>query len=199
MLPEGAGAFRPLDTAAQFGPLGPGFARLSLHVERHGIQRAMGGGAEGIRIRRLRKPPANGVLLDIAHTAYELLFAHDLALVEAAHPHVELALQAEGESALDELHRFFKRNIRSRRDQRVEMVGHDDEGVQEKSPLTAIVEDGLFKQFRRGRDLEKAAALRRDSGDQIRSSFLWGQAHVSRINERPVAKAIFISDLSSGA
>jgi hypothetical protein len=38
--------------------------------------------------------------------------------------------------------------------------------------------------------LEKAAALRRDRGDQIRTSFLWGQAHVSRINERPVAKAI---------
>jgi TnpA family transposase len=70
------------------------------------------------------------------------------------------------------------------------MVGHDDEGMQEESSLAAIVEYGSLKQFRRRCDLEKAAALRRDRGDQIRTSFLWGQAHVSMINERPVAKAI---------
>ena len=31
--------------------------------------------------------------------------------------------------------------------------------VQEEFPLTVIVEDGLLQQFRRGRDLKKAAAL----------------------------------------
>jgi hypothetical protein len=53
------------------------------------------------------------------------------------------------------------------------MVGHDDERVQEKSPLTAIVEDGSLEQFRRGGDLEKSAALRRDRSDQIGPGFLW--------------------------
>ena len=122
----------------------------------------------------------------------ELLLRHDLALIEAAHPNIELALQAEGEAALDELHGFFKRNVRSRRNQSVEMVGHDDECVQEKSSLAAIVEDGLLKQFRSGRDLKKSAALRGHSGDQIRSSFLWRESHCSSIYERPVAKAAVI-------
>ena len=154
------------------GPLGAGLVPRSLHVKRHGIQRAMGSGTEGIRIRRRRKPPADGVLFDIAHAADELFFAHDLALVEAAHPDIELAFQAEGEASLDELHGLFKRNIGRGRDQSVEMVRHDDEGVQEKSPLTAIVENGSLKQFRRGRDLEEAAALRCHGGDQIRPGFL---------------------------
>ena len=145
------------------------------------------------------KPPPHRILLDIPHTAHELLFRRNLALVEAAHPHIELAFQAEGEAALDELHRFFKRNIRSGRDQSVEMIRHDDERMQKKFPLTAIVEDGLLKQFRRGRDLKEAAALRCHSGNQIRPGFLWREPHLSSINERPVAKATFIASQHSGA
>jgi len=58
--------------------------------------------------RSCHKPPSNGILLDIPHTTHELLLAHDLALVEATHPYIEFAFQAEGEAALDELHGFFK-------------------------------------------------------------------------------------------
>jgi len=148
---------------------------------------------------RRYKSPANGILLDIPDTAYELLFAHNLAFVEAAHPDIQLAFQAKGEASLDELHGLFERNIRSRRNQSMEMVGHDDERVQKKLPLIAVAEDGLLKQFCRGRDLEEAAALRRHSGDQIRSGFLWRELHLSSKNERPVAKATFFASLSSGA
>ena len=131
--------------------------------------------------RRRYKSPANGVLLDIQHTVLELLFGHDLALVEAAHPHIHLAFQAEGEASLDELHGFLKRNVRSRRDQSVEMVRHDHKRVQKEFPLAVIVEDGSLKQFRRGRDLKKAAAFRRNSGHEIRPSFLWRKPHFGSI------------------
>lgn len=150
-------------------------------------------------LRRRYKSAPNGVLLDIPHTIHELLFAHDLALVEATHPHVELAFETEGEATLDELHRLFKRNIRSRRDQSVKMVGHDDECMQEEFSLAAIVEDGPLKQLRRYRDLKKAAALRSYSGYQIRPGFLWCESHPDRINERPVAEAAPLASLRSWA
>jgi hypothetical protein len=179
------------------GPLGPGL--VLPHVERHGIQRPSRSGAEAIRFRRRRKPPLNRVFLDIPHTAHKFLFCRYLALVEAAHPHIELAIQTKGEAAFDELHRFFKRYLRSRRDQSVEMVRHDDERMQEEFPLAAIVEDRSLQQFRRGRDLKKAAALRRHSCDEIRPGFLGREPHLSSINERPVAKATFIASQHSGA
>jgi len=83
---------------------------------RAGVHESTGSGTEWIGLRRRYKTASNGVLLDIPHTAHKLLFAHDLALVEAAHPHVGLALQTEGKAALDKLHGLFKRNIQSGRD-----------------------------------------------------------------------------------
>ena len=150
-------------------------------------------------LRRRGKSSTNGILLNVLHTVHELLFGHDLALVEAAHPYIHLALQAERETALDELHGLFKRHIGGGRDQSVEMVRHDDEPVQKKPSLAAIVEDCLLKQFRGGRDLEKIMALRCYSGNQIRSSFLRSESHIGSINEMPVAKATFIEALYSGA
>jgi len=79
------------------------------------------------------------------------------------------------------------------------MVGHDDERMQEELPLAVLVEDGSLQQFRSSSDLKKAAAFSRHSGNQIRSSFLWCEPHLSSINERPVAKATLIANLHSGA
>ena len=160
---------------------------------RHGVQWAMGSGAEGMGLRHRHKSPANWVLLDIQHTVLELLLGHDLALVEAAHPSIHLAFQAEGEAPFDELHGFLKRNVPSGRNQSVEMVRHNDERVQVKFPLRVIVEYSSLKQFRRGRDSKKAAALRRNSGHEIRPSFLWRKPHFGSITEKPVAKAPFIA------
>ena len=99
----------------------------------------------------------------------------------------------------DKLHGLFKRHIGGRRDESVEMVRHDDECVQEEPPLLAIVKDGLLEQFRGGRDLKKTVALRRYSGDKIRSSFLRCESHIGSINEMPAAKATSIAGSHSGA
>jgi hypothetical protein len=72
------------------------------------------------------------------------------------------------------------------------MVRHDDKCVQKESSLAAIFENGSLKEFSRGRALKQAAALSRYSGYEVRSSFLWREQHLRSINERPVAKAIFI-------
>ena len=143
-------------------------------------------------LRRRSKSPANGVLLDIPNTVLEFLLVHDLALVETACPHIQLALQAKGEASLDELHGLLERNIRSGCNESVEMVRHDDKCVQKESSLAAIFEDGSLKEFSRGCDLKQAAALGRHSGNEIRSSFLWREPHLASINERPMAKAIIV-------
>jgi len=168
-------------------------------MKRHRVQRPTWSRTEAIILRRRHEPPPHRVLLDISHAARELLAAHDLTFVEAAHPHIVLALQAEGESALDELHRLLKRNIRSGRKQSVEMVGHDNERMQEKLPLTAVVKDRPLKQLRRCRDLKKASAFSRHGGNQIRPSFLRREPHLSSINEKPAAKAPFFARLHPGA
>jgi hypothetical protein len=60
-------------------------------------------------------------------------------------------------------------------------------------------DDGTTWYDSRGRDLKKAAALRRNSGDEIRPSFLGREPHFGSINEVPVAKANFIEGLLPGA
>jgi len=60
------------------------------------------------------------------------------------------------------------------------MFRHDDECVQEKSALAAIFEDGLLKEFRIGRHLEKTAALRRYCGHEEGTSFLRRQSHLKK-------------------
>jgi len=145
------------------------------------------------------KSTANRVLLDIARTAHELRFVHDLALVETVRPYFELAFQSKGKASLDELQDLFERNIGSRSDDGVEVVRHNDERVQKEFPLTTIVENRLLKEFRRRSYLEKATALRGHGGDEIRAGFLRCQPHVGSINGGPVAKANLIASEVPGA
>ena len=63
----------------------------------------------------------------------------------------------------------------------MEMVRHDDIRVQEKPSLIAIVKNGSFHEFCRGRDLKETSALRCHSGDHVSSSFLRRKVHCSNI------------------
>jgi len=47
----------------------------------------------------------------------------------------------------------------------MKMVGHDNEGVEEKFSLVTIVEKSLLNQFRRGRDLKNMVAFGRHRSD----------------------------------
>ena len=60
---------------------------------------------------------------------------------------------------------LFKRNIWRGCDQSMKMVGHDNEGVEEKFSLVTIVEKSLLNQFRRGRDLKNMVAFGRHRSD----------------------------------
>ena len=103
-----------------------------------------------------------------------------MAFIEAAFPDIELTFEAEGEATFDKLHGFFERDVGSGGDDRVKMIGHENEGVQEEFSLSTIVEDGLLQQFCRGRDLEEAAALRGHGGDEVSSGLLGRGPHLDK-------------------
>ena len=113
--------------------------------------------------------------------------------------HVVLAFQAKREAALNELHSLFQRDFRSRRNHSVKMVRHDDERLQEKPSLIAIVKKSSLKQLRRGCDLKKAATFSCHGRNQIRPGFLRCEPHLSNINQMPASKAAAIASLRSGA
>jgi hypothetical protein len=77
-----------------------------LQMKRHGVQRSTRCRTEGMSLRRRYQSPANRVPFDIRDTLNELLLRHDLALVEAARPHIQLTFQTEGEASLYELRAF---------------------------------------------------------------------------------------------
>jgi hypothetical protein len=158
-------------------------------MQRHGVQWPGNGRAEGIHSRGRNQPSPDRIVLDIRDTTNVFLFRHDLRFVEAAHPHVQLAFQSERKAALDELHGLFKRNLWSGRDQGMEVFWPEDKCVQKKSSLAATFEDGSLKELCVGRDLEKAAALRRHCGHEVGTRFLRCQSHLRSIDERPAAKA----------
>ncbi len=109
----------------------------------------------------------------------KLLSALDLCLLEASLPNVEFFLQAEGEASFDQLDCLLKGNRGCRGEQDVQMVRHDDEGVELVFALGAVIEKGLLEQLCRGCYLEEAAALGCGRGDVIGPGFLrgetWGQ------------------------
>ena len=147
----------------------------------HGV--GVGPGRGGVRIffGLEDKAAADGIGFDVAEAGVELVRGEDLALVKAAHPDVELAFEPKGEASLDVLHGFLERDIERGGEDGVEVVGHDDEGVQEESVLGVVVEDGGLQEFGVGSDLEETAALRGYGGDEVRAGFLRGETHVGRL------------------
>ena len=57
------------------------------------------------------------------------------------------------------------------------MIRHDDEGVEFKFPLGAVVEDGLLEEVGGFGDLEEAESLGGYGSDVVGAGFLRGSAH----------------------
>lgn len=132
-------------------------------------------------MRLVGEAPADGIVFDVADTGVELVGRQDLALIEAAHPHVEFAFEAEGEASLDVLHSFFEGDVGRGGEDGVEVVGHDDECVQEEAILRVVVEEGGLEELGVGGDLEETTALRGYGGDEVGAGFLRRAMHGGRL------------------
>ena len=68
--------------------------------------------------------------MDVVHVIRVVLRIFDAAFRVCALPDVEFGLETERESALDELQGFFNRDFWCGGDEQVDVIGHDDEGVE---------------------------------------------------------------------
>ena len=86
-------------------------------------------GGESVSVRSLCQSVADWVLLYVGDVGPVILCVCDAAAVVAGLPYIELAFEAEGEASFDVLHCFFERDFWRGRQQEMDVVGHDDEGV----------------------------------------------------------------------
>lgn len=106
---------------------------------------------------------ADGVVVDVAAMGLEVGVVADAVVGEAALPDGEVGREAVGEAAFDVADGSGEV---VGGEQEVDVVGHDDEGVEFEEALVAVVLEGFDKEFGVGGELEEAAALVGDGGDE---------------------------------
>lgn len=118
---------------------------------------------------------ANRVRVNVVAVRSEVARIFDAALCEAVFPNRRFGFETERESALDELHGLFDGDVRGRRDEEMDVIGHEDEGMDRIATLSAVVVHQTDQEIRVGVGLEGAAAVRGDGGDEEGADFLRGE------------------------
>jgi hypothetical protein len=116
-----------------------------------------------------------------------------LRLVETSRPNVEFAFEAEGKSTFDKLYCFLEGDLWRRRKNGMQVVGHDDEGVELIAAFGPVGEkDVEEEEVGVLLDLEKTTAVRCGGDDEVSAELLRRrERHLGRLKERPGAKAPF--------
>lgn len=115
------------------GPSGPEMRGSGIHKEfavGRGVGKALGTFGE---------VSSDGILVDVVAVGLEVASILDAAKGEALFPDGQFGFQAEGEAPFDVLHGFLDGDVGSWRDEEVEVVGHEDEGVQLVAAFGAVV------------------------------------------------------------
>jgi len=124
---------------------------------------------------------ADGVLMDVIAVRVEALAIGHTKLFEAVFPDGHFGFETEGESALYELHRLFNGDVRSGREDQVEVVGHKNEGVELVTMFRAVVAEELEEKVGVRVGLKEAAPLGGDSGDEVGAEFGREEFHAGRL------------------
>jgi len=90
-------------------------------------------------------------------------------------------------SALDELQGAFDGDVESRRDEKVNVIGHDDEFVKQESLMAAVVVTRLEEKPGISFNDEESAALESRRGHEVCA---WGRDQASGFHGRRVIRAI---------
>ena len=88
----------------------------------------------------------------------------DAVFVITLLPDIHLALESKGEASLDELDGLLERNFGGGCDEDVDMIGHQDEGVECVAGFGAVVLKEREHKVRLVVDLEDPAAVVGDEG-----------------------------------
>jgi len=125
---------------------------------------AIGGGV-GIEFGGGDEVGADRVLVDVVAAGFEVVAIKDEVVGVAALPDRILRGDAAGESALDEVH-GLRDGFAVGREEQVNVVGHDDEGVEFVCALGAVVLESFEEEVGVRGKLEYAATIVGDGGDE---------------------------------
>jgi hypothetical protein len=119
------------------------------------------------------------VVGDVEKLIAKVVFVSDAMVVVSTVPYLSRGLVANGEgvAALDVLDALCCGLIFSRSDERVRVVGHDDEAVELEAAFGLMLEEGLDEEFGVGRALEVAMLLEGRDGDGVGALFLADGGH----------------------
>ena len=120
-------------------------------------------------VRVIRVFLANRIVEDISDLSGEVEFVRDSVSVIAVLPDFSGLVFAggEGEAAFDELHAAFDGVVRRWSDDDVDVVGHDDEGIEKETSGIAVAEERRDEEAGDKGALEDAAAVVGDRGDGV--------------------------------
>ena len=103
-------------------------------------------------------------------------------LLEAVFPDRHFGFKAKGKASFDELHGLLNGDVGSGCEEEMEMIGHEDEGVDLVAAFGAVVVEEAQKEVGVCVGLEEAAALGGNGGDEIGAQFgreeVWHEARV---------------------
>lgn len=118
---------------------------------------------------------ADWVRVDVVAVYFEIRRVFDAAFRKAVFPDRPFGSEAEGESAFDELHRLLDGGVGRGREEEMDVIGHEDEGVELVASFGAVVMEKLDHEVRVRVGLEEAAALCGDGGDEEGADLLWSE------------------------
>jgi len=135
----------------------------------------------GKLVRSFAEQRANGIFVDVI--AMRLIAGGVLhsEFLEAVLPDGHFGFEAKGEASFDILHCLLNGDVGGGRDEEVEVVGHEDEGVELVAAFCAVIVEYLEEEIGVGVGLKEAAAIGGDGGDEEGSNFLRGSLHRSKL------------------
>jgi hypothetical protein len=98
------------------------------------------------------------VLVDVGAAGVEVFCVADAVIGKASLPDGNFGGEAVGKASFDELHGAFERDG-LRGDEEMDMVGHDDEGVEEIVLFGTVALESFEEKVGVAGDLEDAAAI----------------------------------------
>ena len=120
---------------------------------------------KGISLRRLTQTRSNGVPVDIRTTNFEVFSIADAVVREPSLPHGNLGAQPVREAPLDKPNGAFEGDgLRSK--QQMNVIGHDDKGVEFVVTFGPVVLEGFDKEFSVGWNLEETASVVGSAGNE---------------------------------
>jgi hypothetical protein len=124
---------------------------------------------------------ANRIGVDVVAMSLVVVRIFDAAERETLFPDRHFGFEAKGETSFDVLNGLLDGDVWGGRDEEVEVVGHEDEGVELIAAFSAVVIEELEEEICVVVDLEEATSIGGDGCDEEGADFLWSSLHRSKL------------------